>query len=252
VPVKVANHIHDVGHARATAKDKAIGDMCLIAFYFLLRVGEYTSHRKGANTRTVQFRARDIVFWDENLCRIPNEASLEKLLQAHSATMTIDNQKNGTRGGTIHQNALKTQRCPIKGLARRVHHIMSHANGSPDDIISTYFTPNGRSHILHSYNITTAVKTAVKATGLVEHGFPLTCVSSHSLRAGGAMAMHLNKIDRDTIRKMGRWSSDTFLMYIHEQILAFSLGVSKKMSTEIGWHNIEGPTYNEDPAAAAA
>ena len=95
MPVKVANHIHDVGHARATAKDKAIGDMCLIAFYFLLRVGEYTSHRKGANTRTVQFRARDIVFWDENLCRIPNEASLEKLLQAHSATMTIDNQKNG-------------------------------------------------------------------------------------------------------------------------------------------------------------
>jgi hypothetical protein len=41
-------------------------------------------------------------------------------------------------------------------------------------------------------------------------------------------------------------------MYIHEQISAFSLGVSKKMSTEIGWHNIEGPTYNEDPAAAAA
>jgi len=59
------------------------------------------------------------------------------------------------------------------------------------------------------------------------------------------MAMHLNKIDRDTIRKMGRWSSDTFLMYIHEQISAFSLGVSKKMSTEIGWHNIEGPTYKQ-------
>ena len=46
---------------------KAIGDMCLIAFYFLLRVGEYTAHRKGANTRTVQFRARDIVFWDKDL-----------------------------------------------------------------------------------------------------------------------------------------------------------------------------------------
>ncbi len=54
--------------------------------------------------------------------------------------MTINNQKNGTQGGTIHQNAPKTQRCPIKGLARRVHHIISHANGLPDDIISTYFT----------------------------------------------------------------------------------------------------------------
>jgi len=66
------------------------------------------------------------------------------------------------------------------------------------------------------------------------------------------MAMHLNGVDRDTIRKMGRWSSDTFLMYIHEQIAAFSDGISKKMSTEIGWHNIEGPTYEENPAAPAA
>ena len=56
------------------------------------------------------------------------------------------------------------------------------------------------------------------------------------------MAMHLNNIDRDKIRKQGRWSSDTFLMYIHEQISAFSSGLASKMSTEIGWHNIDGPT----------
>jgi hypothetical protein len=56
------------------------------------------------------------------------------------------------------------------------------------------------------------------------------------------MAMHLNNIDRDKIRKQGRWSSDTFLMYIHEQISAFSAGLSLKMSTNIAWHNIDGPT----------
>ena len=59
IPVKVVNHIHDVGQAKATARAMAIADMCLIAFYFLLRVGEYTAPRKGADTRTVQFRARD-------------------------------------------------------------------------------------------------------------------------------------------------------------------------------------------------
>jgi hypothetical protein len=62
------------------------------------------------------------------------------------------------------------------------------------------------------------------------------------------MTMHLNKIDHDTIHKMGCWSSDTFLMYIHKQIAAFSSGLSKKMSTEIGWHNIEGPTVMDEPA----
>jgi hypothetical protein len=41
-------------------------------------------------------------------------------------------------------------------------------------------------------------------------------------------------------------------MYIHEQIAAFSLGISKKMSTEIGWHNIESPTFLDNPAAAPA
>jgi len=245
------NHIHDVGTIKGTSKALAIADMCLIAFYFLLRVGEYTSHAKGADRRTVQFRAKDITFWDKDIKVIPNTSNLETLLNAHSVTMRIDNQKNGTRGSTINHKALKRHRCPSRALARRVHSIMSHPNGSPDDIISTYFTTKGEAKVLTSYVINTTVKTAVKATGLVEHGFPLTSVSSHSLRAGGAMAMHLNNVDRDTIRKMGRWSSDTFLMYIHEQISAFSSGISEKMSTEIGWHNIEGPTY-EEPAAAAA
>jgi hypothetical protein len=66
------------------------------------------------------------------------------------------------------------------------------------------------------------------------------------------MAMHLNHIDCDTILKMGCWSSDTFLMYIHEQITAFSSGLSNKMSTEIGWHNIEGPTVVDEPAACSS
>jgi hypothetical protein len=85
------------------------------------------------------------------------------------------------------------------------------------------------------------VKSAVRSLGLDKKGFPPEAVSSHSLRAGGAMAMHLNHIDRDTIRKQGRWSSDTFLMYIHEQIAAFSAGLSSKMSRNIGWFNMEGP-----------
>jgi hypothetical protein len=31
-----------------------------------------------------------------------------------------------------------------------------------------------------------------------------------------------------------------------------ALGISKKMSTEIGWHNIEGPTFMDNPAVTAA
>jgi hypothetical protein len=225
--------------------------MCLIAYYFLLRVGEYTSDRKDERRRTKQFRACDITFWDVNHFAIPNDSPLEVLYTAASATMTIDNQKNGTRGGLINHSALHTNYCPIRALARRVHHIMHHMSGQSIDIISTYFTTKGTAKVLASSAINTEVKVAVVALGLDKHGFSRSSVSSHSLRAGGAMAMHLNNVSRDHIRKMGRWSSDTFLMYIHEQISAFSSGISKKMSTEIGWHNIEGPVFQDNAALAA-
>ena len=67
-----------------------------------------------------------------------------------------------------------------------------------------------------------AVKQTVKDLNLEVNGLRQPHVRSHSLRAEGAMAMHLNGIDPNTIKKMGRWSSDTFLIYTHEQIAAFS------------------------------
>jgi hypothetical protein len=94
------------------------------------------------------------------------------------------------------------------------------------------------------------IKATVCALRLDQKGFPPEAVSSHSLRAGGAMAMHLNNIKRDTIRKQGRWSSDTFLMYIHEQIAAFSAGLLAKMSRQIGWFNMEGPTITSPHSIA--
>jgi hypothetical protein len=51
-------------------------------------------------------------------------------------------------------------------------------------------------------------------------------VSSHSLRAVGATALHLNGCDAKTIQILGRGNSETFLTYIHHQIAAFSLGLS--------------------------
>jgi hypothetical protein len=64
------------------------------------------------------------------------------------------------------------------------------------------------------------------------------------------MTMHLNNINRDKICKQGRWSLDTFLMYIHEKISAFFAGLALRMSTNIAWHNIDGPTLTVASAAA--
>jgi len=77
---------------------------------------------------------------------------------------------------------------------------------------------------------------------LPAQGFPPEArTGTHSLRAGGAMAMHLNGVSPITIRKQRQWSSDTFLMHIHEQVSAFSSGVSKLMAKSIGFRPPQRP-----------
>jgi hypothetical protein len=172
---------------------------------------------------------------------LPQNSGATAPLDADAATLTLTNQKNGTKAAVMHNDAIHTFHCPIRSLARRVSDILAFTTDL-DTPLSAYCAQGRTRHVLSSH-INTAVKSAAHAA-LKLHlcGFTADLVSSHSLRAGGAMAMNLNGEDRDTIRKQGRWSSDTFLMYIHEQIAAFSTGISQRMSRHIPFLNLKGPT----------
>ena len=79
---------------------KAIADLTLIAFYYLLRVGEYTCRTKRNNDKqTVQFRIQDVTFFKRNkegrLKQMPCKASAEEIMEADSCTLKLLNQKNG-------------------------------------------------------------------------------------------------------------------------------------------------------------
>ena len=54
------------------------------------------------------------------------------------------------------------------------------------------------------------------------------------------MSLKFLDADCDDIKKMGRWSSDTFLIYIHDQIVEYSEGWTKKMATTCSYFNLEG------------
>ena len=70
----------------------------------------------------------------------------------------------------------------------------------------------GKEHAVTNTDINRAVKSAAEAIGLFSNnvGYTADDVSSHSLRAGGAMAMHLNGAKPLDIMKQGRWKSYTF------------------------------------------
>ena len=77
--------------------------------------------------------------------------------------------------------------------------------------------------------------------GLEANGIPHTSVGSHSLQVGGVMALHLARVPSKTIQKMGWWSSDTNLTYIHTQISSMSAGLATLMGSLHEFYNIACP-----------
>ena len=71
-------------------------------------------------------------------------------------------------------------------------------------------------------------------------GIPVEQVDTHSLRIGGANALHLAGYSDREIQKMGRWRGETFKEYVREQLSNFSEGMSCSMKKCMGFVNIEG------------
>ena len=243
VPVTVPTHIYQAGMQSTNPKLQAAGCLTLVAFFFLLRVGEYTRPKfsmvngvRVSSSRTKQFKVRNIGFF-KNGRIVPRSAPLASLLSCDAATMKITNQKNGRMGQTIHQEATGTPDCPIQALAYRVHHILSSPNGSKNNYICDFYTDDQWCSITSS-EIVKLVQAATRQLQLDNQAIDPDMVGSHSLRAGGAMALKLHGYDDTTIMKMGRWSGLTFLQYIHNQIAHLAKDISKKMSIPLPFVNI--------------
>lgn len=251
VPSSVPKEAFEYGQKIGSNKQIAIGCLSVIAFYFLLRVGEYTdprtvTRRNGETvraTRTKQFRVGDIGFFKDKK-PLPRDSPLEILRSADSVTMRIDNQKNGIRGQTLHHQTTGYGGA-VDALAIRVHHILSHG-GNEDNLICDVCVDKKWSSITSS-EMVTAVKSSVTRLGLDKNNaIPQHLVGSHSLRAGGAMALYLADVAIEKIRMFGRWTSDTWMMYIHSQIDKLHDGVADKMSMEREFLNI---AFIEPPRA---
>jgi hypothetical protein len=239
LPVATIRRLQQDYAGDPSPRSQAVADLAVVAFYFLLRVGEYTMPKMGRRTRTVQFRRRDVKFRKDGRV-IPHNSPLHVLLQADHVTMYLDNQKNGIRGAVLHHYAVHGQGtfCPVQALARRIHFVYTESR-SPDMPISFLgFRASGvRIHVIDS-DITKAIRHATAASGLLLQGYTLRRVGSHSLRASVAMALKPNGESADTIMKLGRWTSTTFLTYIHSQIAALSTGIAQRMSRPISFTNV--------------
>ena len=244
VPVTVPHHCYNTFKNSTNQKERTTADLTLVAFYYLLRVGEYTKPRfvkHGSQlrraTRTIQFTVGCIGFFKDGKL-LPRTLPLSTLLSADSATLRIVNQKNGRMGTCIHHQCSNKATSPVKALARLVHHKLSNG-GNNDTLLCDFWDTNKHTwQSIQAQDIITMTRKAVKSLNLHQQGIDPDLVGAHSLRAGGAMALKMHGHSDTTIMKMGRWSSLTFLMYIHTQIAHIGKDISKDMSEELPFLNI--------------
>jgi hypothetical protein len=127
---------------------QAVGDLSLIAFYYLLPIGKYTfkhqrNRAKHAKKQTIQFKLEDVTFFKMDKNRIlrclQRNAPYSLIMTAASKTLKLDNQKNGWKGVCIHQEANgEAFNCPVKALARRVIHICEN-EGDHKALLSAFY-----------------------------------------------------------------------------------------------------------------
>jgi hypothetical protein len=250
VEADVPEYLCHMGQAKsATPLEAAVGDLTLVAFYYLLRVGEYTSKGSRNSTKqTVQFKLEDVTFFrkDERgtIRQLGRQAAPHLIMSAHSATLKLDNQKNGWRGVCIHQEANgETIACPVRALGRRYIELRARSS-NPKLPLSTYFDKDNQSEVTDKH-IRAALKMAASALGYPDRGFPIDRVDTHSLRSGGANALALAGYSDTQIQKMGRWKGATFKEYIREELHIYSEGMSKNMKHKFRFVNISGGVYHD-------
>ena len=251
VEVDVPEWIMDLAMQEgATAKDVALAELIIIAYYYLLRVGEYTVKATRNNSKqTVNFKVKNATFFgfDANgkLVQLPRNAPDEVILRAKCGTLTLENQKNGWKGISISHWANDAgPYCPVLALARRYCHIRAHTSDD-STFLCTYFD-DGKKGDITNRDVSVALKAAAEALNYpLTRGIPVSSVDTHSLRIGGANALSLNGYSKQEIQKMGRWRGETFLEYIREGLADFSKGMSSKMSKKFGFVSLEGGRYED-------
>ena len=250
VGIDIPEHCCRRGNKSTSAKARAIGDLILIAFYFLLRIGEYTIKATRNNSKqTVQFRMKDVQFFKKQkglLRPLPATASKEEIMTADGVTLRLSNQKNGYKNACIHQEHNGRSICsPVRAVGRRFCHIREHSN-NPNTYLSAFFEPEASSGDVTDNDIRTELKIAAIALDYEsQRGIPISRIDTHSLRAGGANALHMAGYSDREIMKMGRWRGKTFMEYIQEQLSTFTKGMSTSMTRRFHFVNVEGGMLND-------
>ena len=139
---------------------QCVCDMIIVAYFFLLRPGEYT----GEKSDSTPFRMCGITFSFGRA--VFNHKSDEQYLRAATMAMLLfTTQKNGVKGEVVGQGPSGDPLlCLWDALARRVIHLHKH-NADKTRPIASFMTPKGSWKHVTPTMITKVLKGAVSLSG---------------------------------------------------------------------------------------
>ena len=197
-------------------QDDAVMDCIWMAFYFLLRPGEYAN---ASGDTPHPFRLRDVEFKIGSLHFADVMTATDDQLRAATyVSLTFTDQKNGVKGEKLaHCTNGQLQSCPVRAVMRRVLHLRQH-NAPASTPLHTFFDLSSRKRNVTSTLVTSLLRIA--ALSIPGHaGVDPANIAARSLRSSGAMSLLLGGQDPDIIRVLGRWRSDAMFRYLHAQAM---------------------------------
>jgi hypothetical protein len=226
VPLQLLHRLFDQ-HRAGSDRERAIADLASIAFFFLLRPGEYCE--AGYDEPSHYFRLRDVCFFIGNARYRADKIPLHVLHSAEHVSLYFTTQKNGRKGEAIgHGRSGHRRACPVRRLADRVRYLRAHGASGDTPLCATL--RHGRFVPVTSAAITDALRRSAATCG-DSIGIKPHEISARSMRAGGAMALLLSGVDRDTIKMVGRWASDAMLVHLHVSARPVVRRLAQRMHT---------------------
>ena len=222
VPIQVLRRLAYLAqHSPPSSLLRATVDMIIIAFFFLLRPGEYTD----SPSDTKPFTLGDVQLFLGDRRLDLRTSSADELRCARFGSLTFTEQKNGVRGEVIGLGCSgDSYLCPVKALVRRVLCLRAAGASSPTPLARLINQPTS----VTPSQITSLLRQAVCELG-TDLGFLPSDVSARCLRAAGATALLVGKVDTDVIRLIGRWRSDEMLRYLHVQAAPLMSDFARRM-----------------------
>jgi hypothetical protein len=229
------NVLKSMRELASTPADTAAADLAMAAFFFACRSCKYIQVQGPRRTKPI--RVGDVQFRQGKVI-VPHDSP--ELHLAETVSIIFRDQKNRSKYQT--QTSWSTtdpQANPVLAWAKVARRVQATSRCKESTKVYHFTSDSGQVNKVESDFMITQLRAAVAHLGEAALGYSPADIGTHSIRSEAAMALVLSGHAAWRIMLAGRWKSSAFLVYIKEQVQAFSRGVSERM--------IENPDFFHVP-----